>query len=359
MTKRILALFLSVCLCLGLATTAFATESMDSTSFSFSDEEFMTLTILQNSGIQITPTSSFAILDISGNPTIVCVEFVHSGTTEGFGLIDLTTYTVTMYALDAITPFDSNDIVVSDGVLNFAVVDESLDTAIDVNTQAVVSLNVLLDDSRIGLSIMPQEERAAIVDGMKNSNGVMQARNTEPVLVAGGSDETLVYSAGNNSGSWSTDCGINAVAMYLRHMGKYFDSSYVSSAHTTESSLKGALASLANTEWSTTTSLSMDRLATLTNLYTNKYGGSTTTKVSNSSYSWTTYKSRINNGNGKPCILYIGAGKTSYWDSAHAVVGVGYTSGATSTSGYVVANSGWVSLKYVNIATSIPGYIIK
>lgn len=147
--------------------------------------------------------------------------------------------------------------------------------------------------------------------------------------------------------------------MYLRYMDEYFDSSYVSSSHRTETQLKSALASLSNDKWHITTSLTMDRLATLTNLYTEKYGGATTTDVSKTSYSWTTYKTRINSGNGKPCILYIGAGKTSYWTPAHAVIGVGYTSGATSTSGYVVVNSGWPDLKYVQIATSIPGSIIK
>lgn len=359
MTKRIIAIFLSVCLCMGLATTAFASESIDVTPSRSSDEELMVFTIFQNSGVQVTPTSSYTVLDVSGNPTIVCVEFVHDASIKGFGLIDLSTYTVTMYALDAVTPFGPDDIVVSDGVLNFAVIDNDANTATDIRSNEIVPLDELFDDSRVGLNITSPEDRAKIVDGLNNSASTMEARSAEPVLVAGGSDEALVYSAGNNSGNWSTDCGINAVAMYLRHMATYFDSSYVSSSHSTESKLKSALASLANDKWSTTTSLSMDRLSTLTNLYTEKYGGTTTADVSKTSYSWSTYKTRINSGKGKPCILYIGAGKTSYWDSAHAVVGVGYTSGATSASGYVVVNSGWVSLKYVQIATNIPGSIIK
>lgn len=359
MTKRFLVFILSVCLCFGLVTTVFAAESMDSATISSSDEEFMALTIFQNSGIKVTPISSFHVLDVSGNPTIVCVEFIHSGSIRGFGLIDLTTYDVTMYALDAITPFSSSDIIVSDGVMNFAVVDKSTNTATDVRTKAIVSLNTLLNNSRIGLSIVPEEQRSAIVEGLKNSANIMQASRASTILVAGGSDDSLVYSSGSNSGSWSTDCGINAVAMYLHHMDEYFDSSYVSSSHSTESKLKSALASLANDKWHVTTSLTMDRLAILTNLYTEEYGASTTTDVSKSSYSWTSYKTQINNGNGKPCILYIGAGKASYWSDAHAVVGVGYTSGATSTSGYIVVNSGWTSLNYVQIATNIPGSIIK
>jgi len=39
--------------------------------------------------------------------------------------------------------------------------------------------------------------------------------------------------------------------------------------------------------------------------------------------------------------LRIGAGATSYWDSAHAVIGVGYTSGATSSSVLTVVGILW------------------
>ena len=35
------------------------------------------------------------------------------------------------------------------------------------------------------------------------------------IIVYGGNDTSLVYNAGSNSGSYSTDCGINASAMYL------------------------------------------------------------------------------------------------------------------------------------------------
>lgn len=56
--------------------------------------------------------------------------------------------------------------------------------------------------------------------------------------------------------------------------------------------------------------------------------------------------------------MRIGAGATSYWDSAHAVIGVGYTSGATSSSGSIRVNSGWHSLGYVYIGTSIPSHIV-
>lgn len=67
----------------------------------------------------------------------------------------------------------------------------------------------------------------------------------------------------------------------------------------------------------------------------------------------------IDGGDGVPCYLRVGAGETSYWDSAHFVIGVGHTAGATSTSGSIRVNSGWVSLGYVYIGTSIPSHIVN
>ena len=124
-----------------------------------------------------------------------------------------------------------------------------------------------------------------------------------------------------------------------------------------EEDLKVALAEIAETAVGSTTSLSMSKIATTINAYIDEYSGSSAVDVSNSSYSWTKYKNRI--ADEKPCILYIGAGDTTYWEKAHAVVGVGYTGGATSSSGYLIVNSGFQSYKYVNILTTIPGYIIK
>lgn len=45
MTKRILALILSICLCLGFATTAFAAEIKDPVPESASNEEYMRLNL--------------------------------------------------------------------------------------------------------------------------------------------------------------------------------------------------------------------------------------------------------------------------------------------------------------------------
>lgn len=365
MKKRLITMLLLICIITSFATFAkpvCATENTMSTSVLSAEEDFLRLTILSASGVEITPTESYYLQDTSGNETIVCVEFTHNDGVSGFGLIDLVDYAVTMYALDADVPFDENDTVIYGGVLDFAILNDDGNTATVFGSDAIVPASTLYDSERDGAVVTPQSERAEIIESMEAALvDDKQMRATEPteILIKGGDDELLVYNAGSNSGTWDTDCGINAVAMYLRHMDNYFNSTYVHANHSTETLLKGTLAIISDEMWGITNSISMDRLATLTNEYMERYSGSGAVNVSHVDYSWSSYKSLINGGSGKPCILYIGGGKTSYWTSAHAVLGVGYTSGATATTGFIIANSGWSSLKYVQIATSAPGSFIK
>ena len=354
--KKILSFILALCLCLCMVPSAFAADSTANKDRT-SDAEYMALVIFNNSNVEVSPTDTYKILDVSGNLSYVCVEFDVSSGTKGFGIIDLSTYDVVMYALDATMPFCSADTIVYNGFLRFAVVNDD-DTATILDSNKTVSEDSLYHTSRSGLSLASERFKLEMINKERELSKATRVRSPE-VLVSGGSDTSLVYSAGNNSGSWSTDCGINVVAMYLRHMDNYFNNNYVPSTHNTESKLKVALAVIADSEFGYTTSISMANLAKLTNKYMDAHSGSGVESVSKVSYTWTTYKSRINNGNGKPCILYIGAGATSYWNSAHAVVGVGYTSGATSSSGYDIVNSGWISLGYVQIGTSVPGSMIK
>lgn len=354
--KKILSFILVLCLCLCVVPSAFAADNTVVKGHP-SDADYMAMVILNNSNVEVTPTDTYELLDVSGNQSYVCVEFDVPGGAKGFGVIDLYTYDVVMYALDAIMPFTRNDTIIYNGALRFAAVNED-DTATILDSNTNISQDELYDTSREGLTLVTESFKAEKANREKELIEATRARSSE-VLVSGGSDTSLVYSAGNNSGSWSTDCGINAVAMYLRHMDEYFNSNYVPSTHNTESKLKVALAVIAHNEFGYTTSISMANLAKLANKYMDTHSGSGVESVSKTSYTWTAYKNRINNGNGKPCILYVGAGATSYWTSAHAVVGVGYTSGATSSSGYDIVNSGWTSLGYVQIGTSIPGSMIK
>jgi len=319
--------------------------------------EYLKLQILNNHGITIVPSDAYYLADTSGNDTYCCVEFTYANGGVGFGVIDLTDYTIMIYSLDTNPPFSKHDEIVCAGAFNYAIIDRRTNTATVIESDIVVAVDELYDSSRDNLITLDSFERTRIIEELFYAAPSSTILAVGDVVISGGSDTTLVYSAGNNSGTWSTDCGINAIAMYLRHMAKYFGSGYVPSTHNTESKLKIALAEIANKNWKTTTSISMARLATLANDYI-KAHSTGSVNVSNSSYTWTKLKNRIDNGNGKPCVLYIGAGATSYWTKAHAVLGVGYTSGATASSGSIKVNSGWVSLGYVYVATSIPGNII-
>ena len=55
--------------------------------------------------------------DVSGNDSYTCVEFDVSSGAKGFGIIDLSTYDVVMYALDATMPFTRTDTIVYNGYL--------------------------------------------------------------------------------------------------------------------------------------------------------------------------------------------------------------------------------------------------
>lgn len=356
MKRQITSIILALCLCLGLVSTAFAAENTADKD-RLTDADYMALVILNNSNVKVTPTDAYKILDVSGNDSYTCVEFDVSSGAKGFGIIDLSTYDVVMYALDATVPFTRTDTIVYNGYLRFATINQdNTATILDSNTE--IAKDELYDTSRNGLTLATESMKAEKIQRESGLAEATYARSSE-VLVSGGSDTSLVYSAGNNSSPWTTDCGINAVAMYLRHMDNYFNNNYVQYTHNTEQKLKVALAVIANDQFGSTTSISMSNLAKLANKYMDTHSGSGVSSVSKTSYTWTKYKNRINNGNGHPCILYIGAGATSYWTKAHAVVGVGYTSGATSSSGYDIVNSGWTSLGYVRIATSVPGSMIK
>ena len=354
-TKKIFSsIVLIACLFLMLGNKAYA-SSITSNETTANDRSYMAMVIHNNSNVEINPTDSYQLEDVSGNQTFTCIEFDVSGGTKGFGIIDLSSYEVVMYALDATIPFSSYERVVYDGSIGFAVINHD-NTATILNSGMTIPASKLYNSSRERLPLA--SEIVKDEKYKKEANKELLDRSS-PVLISGGSNLNLVYNAGSNSYPWTTDCGINAVAIYLRHMDNYFNNNYVPSSQNTENKLKVAIAVISDDLYGYTTSIPMDNLAAITNKYMITHSGSGTSYVSKVSYTWTKYKNRINNGNGMPCILYIGGGTTGYWTSAHAVVGVGYTSGATSSSGYDIVNSGWTSLGYVQISTSVPGSIIR
>ena len=358
---KLFSCILSIFLVLSFTITSYAadngigngTSRDDTTTF---DEEFVSAEIMRNHGILISPTASYQLLDTSGNPTYTCVEFAYDNNSRvGYGIVDLCSYDLVIYSIDKLPPFEGTDLVVYSGILDFAIIQDDGETAVDLYTQDTVDVESIWSNERDNLSVKSVSDRENIVNSI-SADAITRSTETE-IAVAGAYDESLVYSAGNYSGSYTTDCGINAVAMYLRQLDDYFGGGYLLSTLTTETKLKTSIAAYTNRTVGQLTNLSTTQLATISNGYTNEYGTSHTS-ISSSTYTWTKFKNTINNGNGGPCILRIGAGATSYWDSAHAVIGVGYTSGATSSSGSIRVNSGWHSLGYVYIGTSIPSHIV-
>ena len=356
MKKKIIGVLSALCITSLNSLNVYAMGNYIDQS-SNTDSEFLRNEIRVNAGVCIHPTKEYKLFDISGNPTYKCVEFTNQDGKTGFGVIDLTTYKVIMYALDATIPFDDSDVVICGGPLCFAVVDTKSNRATDPLTGTSILLSDLLNNTRAHLSVVSENEKIIELNEVCCDNDLSAyATAASYVLVDGGDDNELVFESGSNSGSWSTDCGINSVAMYLYHMSEYFS---LDIEHTYERSLKIALAEISDEIIGDTTGLTMTDLAELTNAYLDDCCSSSFDTVSKTTYSWSRYKNRIDDGDGEPCILYIGARDTSFWNTNHAVLGTGYTSGATSTSGYIHVNSGQTNLRYVDISTSIPGYIIK
>ena len=98
--------------------------------------------ILSNSNVEVFPTDSYSILDIAGNPTYICVEFNTPDDKQGFGIIDLCSYDVVMYTLASDIPFSSEDIIVYDGGLQFARINND-GSATVLNTGTIISADLL------------------------------------------------------------------------------------------------------------------------------------------------------------------------------------------------------------------------
>lgn len=381
MKKRLISFVLCVgFICCLLPSTAAARNETINEANNTMEEEYLVYQLFCNHGIHIEPTESYCLKDVSGNESYCCIEFTYGSDEVGFGVIDLTDYTLTMYSLSSTAPFSKSDEVICAGPLSFAIVDKSTDSAVVLGSNNIVAVDKLLDDSRATLELIDVETKARIINELKDEIAILEtdtfstsenaiigsveasstynvARSSE-IVVNGGTDTNLVYSSGNNSGTIETDCGINAIAMYLRHMDNYFGGGYVKTSHNTEEKLKVALANICYDMLAgTTTSLSYYNVATLTNEYAD-YHEVTSTNVSRTAYSWTIYKNQIDGGDGMPCILLVPGGATSYWDTGHYVVGVGHTANATASSGSLLVNSGFISLKYVYIGTATPNYIV-
>lgn len=319
------------------------------------EEEYIKAYILANHGISVSPTSSYKLLDQSGNETFSCVEFSHGDNQTGYAIVDLSSYDIIMYSLAKLPPFNQNDIVVCGGILNIAVMnDDSTATLIGSNKQ--IDTFDLFDNSRDSVDVLSEADRQELIANL--GSPLIHTRSVAPTLDCADDDDD-VFNAGWNSGDYETDCGINAAAMYLNYMDKYYDNGYLPPLVTGEKKIKVALSAYTTrTLTSDLLYLTASELATICNGYTKEHG-TVATSIASSTYKFSKLSDVIDNGNGKPCILRLPEKATSYWTGSHFVIGLGYTSGASSSSGSIYVNSGWDIYGFVYIPTTAPSHIVK
>lgn len=323
------------------------------------EEEYVCALILSEQGIEVYPTDSYLLMDTSGKETFCCVEFSHSDNRPGYAVIDLTDYRVVMYSMSKLPPFNSTDNVICGGTLNFAVVEENTSTATIIGNNKQVPMKELLSAERDDLDILSIDNRRAITEDIaKKSTDYSFRSKAGPTLDCYDVEED-VFNAGYNSGDYDTDCGINAAAMYLNYLDKYYDDGYLPRNVVGELKIKKAISAYATrTMKENLLGLTGSELATICNGYTKEHG-TVSTNISSSKYTFTKLKNTINNGEGKPCILRLPEASTEYWTGSHFVIGLGYTDGATSKTGSIYVNSGWTSYGFVLIPTSAPSHIVN
>ena len=179
--KKILSFILILCLCFCLMPPAFAADNTAGNDHS-SDADYMAMVILNNSNVEVTPTDTYELIDVSGNQSYVCVEFDVSGGAKGFGIIDLSTYDVVMYALDAKIPFSSDDTIVYNGFLRFAVINKD-STATVLNSNLTVSQDALYDTFRTGLTLTTEETNTYKV---RQKNSLSKRQNHLEISILNG-----------------------------------------------------------------------------------------------------------------------------------------------------------------------------
>ena len=198
---KLFSCILSIFLVLSFTITSYAadngigngTSRNDTTTF---DEEFVSAEIMRNHGMLISPAASYQLQDTSGNPTYTCVEFSYDNNSRvGYGIVDLCSYDLVLYSIDKLPPFEGTDLVVYSGILDFAIIQDDGETAVDLYTQDTVDVESIWSNERDNLSVKSVSDRENIVNSI-SSDAI--TRSTEPeIAVAGSYDEILVYSAGN------------------------------------------------------------------------------------------------------------------------------------------------------------------
>lgn len=346
--KKWFSFFLVCLLCISMGIPVSAKSMV------LNEEKLVAAEIKNNHGIDIVPKNLYTLLDQSGNSTYVCVEFEHSDGKVGYAIVDLTSFEVELYSLYKLPPFKQEDVVIYGGCLSFAIVNDD-NTATVIGRNKRVPIQEVLDEDCEISNVLPEYEQKEAIAKIEES---ITKSTEEPIL--GCSDvDSDVFSSGNNSGDYVTDCGINAAAMYLNYMDKYYDSGYLPANINGEEEIKIALSKYTQEHVTEDLEhLTGPKLAEICNGYTAR-NSNKATRISSSSYSVAKLKDVINGGKGKPCILRLPENSMEAISGTHFVIGLGHTKNITSSTGKIYVNSGWKSVGFVYISSSTPTNIVK
>ncbi|MCD8007061.1 MAG: hypothetical protein LUF29_08895 [Oscillospiraceae bacterium] len=162
--KRFIGLLVAVAVIFGVSAVAVFSADVSDEDLLVVDSAYAQAVVLENNGLEVTPTDAYHLTDVSGNETYTCVEFEYDdGGSVGWMVIDLTTYNPTIYSTQKQSPFYEykDSTIIYSGGFDFAIVQPDGETALDGLREEIVPIEDVQSDARAGLEVLSLREREA------------------------------------------------------------------------------------------------------------------------------------------------------------------------------------------------------
>ncbi|MCD7784069.1 MAG: hypothetical protein LUH18_00540 [Oscillospiraceae bacterium] len=162
--KRFVGLLVAVAVIFGVSAVAVFSAGVSDEDLLAVDSAYAQAVLLENNGLEVTPTDAYHLTDVSGNETYTCVEFSYdSGKSVGWMVIDLTTYEPTVYSTYKQSPFYEykSETIIYSGGFDFAIVQPDGETVLDGLREEIVPLEDVQSDARAGAKVLTLVEREA------------------------------------------------------------------------------------------------------------------------------------------------------------------------------------------------------
>ncbi len=162
--KRFIGLLVAVATLLAVSAVAVFSAGVSDEDLLTVDCAYAQAMVLENNGLEVTPTDAYHLTDVSGNETYTCVEFSYdSGESVGWMVIDLTTYEPTVYSTQKQSPFYEykDSTIIYSGGFDFAIVQPDGKTALDGLREEIVPIEDVQSDARAGTKVLTLAEREA------------------------------------------------------------------------------------------------------------------------------------------------------------------------------------------------------